>query len=66
MIVVARNRRDRVSLKTFSLLAVLPIVREFAYVYGMFLGFVRDERDQQDLMEREVNRSVHRHHREKY
>ena len=41
MIVIARNRRDRVSLKTFSLLAVLPIVREFAYVYGMFLGFCK-------------------------
>lgn len=41
MIVIARNRRDRVSLKTLSLLAVLPIVREFAYVYGMFLGFCK-------------------------
>ena len=37
-IVMVRNR-DRISLKTLSLLAVLPIVREFAYVYGMFLGF---------------------------
>ena len=36
--VMVRNR-DRISLKTLSLLAVLPIVREFAYVYGMFLGF---------------------------
>lgn len=37
-IVMVRNR-DRISLKTVSLLAVLPIVREFAYVCGMFLGF---------------------------
>jgi len=41
VIVIARNRRDRMSLKTLSLLAVLPIVREFAYVYGMFLGFCK-------------------------
>ena len=39
-IVMVRNR-DRISLKTLSLLAVLPIVREFAYVYGMFLGFCK-------------------------
>ena len=41
VIVIARNRRDRMALKTLSLLAVLPIVREFAYVYGMFLGFCK-------------------------
>ena len=41
VIVIARNRRDRMSLKTISLLTVLPIVREFAYVYGMFLGFCK-------------------------
>lgn len=40
VIVVVRNR-DRMSLKTLSLLTVLPIVREFAYVYGMFLGFCK-------------------------
>ena len=39
-IVMVRNR-DRISLKTLSLLAVLPIVREFAYVYGMFLGYCK-------------------------
>ena len=39
-IVMVKNR-DRISLKTLSLLAVLPIVREFAYVCGMFLGFYR-------------------------
>ena len=39
-IVMVRNR-DRISLKTLSLLAVLPIVREFAYVCGMFLGFCK-------------------------
>jgi hypothetical protein len=39
-IVMVRNR-DRISLKTLSLLAILPIVREFAYVYGMFLGFCK-------------------------
>src|SRR3989339_450882 len=37
--IVMVRHRDRISLKTLSLLAVLPIVREFAYVYGMFLGF---------------------------
>ncbi len=39
-IVMVKNR-DRISLKTLSLLAVLPIVRDFAYVCGMFLGFYR-------------------------
>ena len=39
-IVMVRNR-ERISLKTVSLLAILPIVREFAYVYGMFLGFCK-------------------------
>ncbi len=39
-IVMVKNR-DRISLKTLSLLTVLPIVREFAYVCGMFLGFYR-------------------------
>ncbi len=39
-IVMVRNR-ERISLKTLSLLAILPIVREFAYVYGMFLGFCK-------------------------
>ncbi|HHT9116220.1 MAG: glycosyltransferase family 2 protein [Planctomycetes bacterium] len=37
-IVMVRNK-DCMSLKTLSQMAVLPIVREFAYVYGMFLGF---------------------------
>jgi len=32
---------DRRSLKMLSVLAILPIVREFAYVYGMFLGFYK-------------------------
>ncbi|MBI2470993.1 MAG: glycosyltransferase family 2 protein [Planctomycetes bacterium] len=41
VIVIARNKRERMSLGTLSLLAVLPIVREFAYVYGMFLGFCK-------------------------
>ncbi|OHC14512.1 MAG: hypothetical protein A3K25_02780 [Planctomycetes bacterium RIFOXYB12_FULL_42_10] len=35
------SNRERISLKTVSLLAILPIVREFAYVYGMFLGFCK-------------------------
>jgi cellulose synthase/poly-beta-1,6-N-acetylglucosamine synthase-like glycosyltransferase len=39
-IVMVRSRSG-ISLKTLSLLAVLPIVREFAYVCGMFLGFYR-------------------------
>lgn len=39
-IVMIRNGEFR-SLKTLSILAVLPIVREFAYVYGMFLGFCK-------------------------
>ena len=41
LVVMVRNKRNRVSLKTLSLLSVLPIVREFAYVYGMFLGFCK-------------------------
>ena len=41
VIVIARNRREHMSLKTLSLMAVLPIVREFAYVYGMFHGFCK-------------------------
>ena len=41
LVVMVRNKRDRVSLKTLLLLAILPIVREFAYVYGMFLGFCK-------------------------
>lgn len=40
VIVMVKNG-DRISLKTLSILAVLPIVREFAYVYGMFLGFFK-------------------------
>ena len=41
LVVMVRNKRNRVSLKTLLLLAILPIVREFAYVYGMFLGFCK-------------------------
>ncbi len=37
-IVMARNR-DRVSLKALFALAILPLIRELAYVYGMCLGF---------------------------
>ncbi len=37
-IVMARNG-DRGKFKTLCLLAILPMVREFAYVYGMGLGF---------------------------
>lgn len=40
MIVMVRNR-DVLSLKTTFLLAILPLVREFAYVYGMVLGFCK-------------------------
>ena len=39
--IVMVRHRDRISLGTLSLLAILPIVREFAYVYGMFLGFCK-------------------------
>lgn len=37
--IVMAKTGDSASLKTLSLLAVLPLVREFAYVYGMCLGF---------------------------
>ncbi len=40
VIVMIRNR-DVLSLKTTFLLAILPLVREFAYVYGMALGFCK-------------------------
>ena len=40
VIVMVRNR-DVLSLKTTFLLAILPLVREFAYVYGMALGFCK-------------------------
>ncbi|MCF6150331.1 MAG: glycosyltransferase family 2 protein [Candidatus Kuenenia sp.] len=33
--------RDQNMFKTLSCLSILPIVREFAYVYGMFLGFIK-------------------------
>ena len=46
MIVIARNRRDRMSLKTLSLLAVLPIVRNLPMYTACFLVFVRDGWDQ--------------------
>lgn len=39
-IVIARTG-DNASLKTLPVLAVLPLVREFAYVYGMCLGFCK-------------------------
>ncbi|MFN3531684.1 MAG: glycosyltransferase [Candidatus Brocadia sp.] len=39
-IVMARTR-EIASLKTLPVLAVLPLVREFAYVYGMCLGFCK-------------------------
>lgn len=40
MIVMVRNRDQRL-LKTLSALAILPAVREFAYVCGMCLGFCK-------------------------
>lgn len=40
MIVMARNG-DGISWKTSFLLAILPLVREFAYVCGMYLGFYK-------------------------
>ncbi len=40
VIVMVKNK-DRLSPTTLSLLAVLPIVREFAYVYGLFMGFCK-------------------------
>lgn len=39
-IVLVKNK-EPVTIKTLSLLAILPIVREFAYVYGMWLGFCK-------------------------
>ncbi len=39
-IVIARTG-DSASLKTLSALTLLPLVREFAYVYGMYLGFCK-------------------------
>lgn len=39
--IVMVRRRSGISVKTLSLLAVLPMVREFAYVYGMWMGFYR-------------------------
>ncbi len=42
VIVMIRNGdRSILPLKTLPLLAVLPLVREFAYVYGMCLGYYR-------------------------
>ena len=43
-IVMVRNR-DCISVKTVFLLTVLPIVREFAYVSGMCLGFCKGRVD---------------------
>lgn len=40
IIVIVRNK-ERISVEAVFFLAVLPIVREFAYVYGMFLGFCK-------------------------
>ncbi|OQY97365.1 MAG: hypothetical protein B6D35_15300 [Candidatus Brocadia sp. UTAMX2] len=42
-VIVMARRGDRtgISLKTLAALAVLPLVREFAYVYGMWLGYYR-------------------------
>ena len=40
LIVLVKNK-EPVTIKTLSLLAILPIVREFAYVYGMWLGFYK-------------------------
>jgi len=40
-IITMKRYGDRISLKTVSLLAVVPIVREFAYVYGMSSGFCK-------------------------
>lgn len=39
--VVVVKTGNGVSLKILPVLAVLPLVREFAYVYGMFLGFCK-------------------------
>lgn len=40
MVVIIRNK-DYESFKTLPLLAILPMVREFAYIYGMCLGFCK-------------------------
>lgn len=45
VIVMVRNGDSSgTSLKTLPVLAVLPLVREFAYVYGMCLGYYRGRR----------------------
>ena len=44
LIVLVKNR-EPVTIETLSLLAILPIVREFAYVYGMWLGFCKGRTD---------------------
>jgi poly-beta-1,6-N-acetyl-D-glucosamine synthase len=40
MVIMIRNK-DYESFKTLPLLAILPMVREFAYIYGMCLGFCK-------------------------
>jgi len=40
-VMVMVKNKDHLSLATLSLLGILPIVREFAYVYGLFLGFCK-------------------------
>ena len=44
LFVLIKNK-ERITLKTLSLLAILPLVREFAYVYGMGLGFFKGRVD---------------------
>ncbi|MBI5309260.1 MAG: glycosyltransferase family 2 protein [Planctomycetes bacterium] len=44
LIILVKNK-ERITLKTLSLLAILPLVREFAYVYGMGLGFCKGRAD---------------------
>lgn len=44
LIMLVKNK-EPITLKTLSLLAILPIVREFAYVYGMGVGFCKGRAD---------------------
>lgn len=68
MIVMLRNG-DREFFKTLSLLVILPVFREFAYIYGMYWGFCnghremirstwKDELHCRDTKDREENISV--------
>ena len=40
-VIIMIKNKDRHFFKTAPLLAILPIVREFAYVYGMCMGFCK-------------------------